>query len=230
MLARLAHIASPAVAPRRGDMALLPRSVANYVFANKQPARQVASTPAVTYSEPTPAPAQAPAPAASGTPRFVPNWSIYKTKSAMAVRLIPPTFVASPNGSYQFVDRDGTMLLEFANANSSGPVSPGANRTYNWGNKVTFALSATELGNILASDLGASKEGLTLFHDPVKLGKTGEPLKKLNIKAFPDGNINMAVTAGPDNVSVIVSKAEFEIFKSVAHFAIPRLFGFDKLF
>ncbi|GLC34574.1 hypothetical protein PLESTB_001246700 [Pleodorina starrii] len=167
--------------------------------------------------------------------RVFTNFAIYKGRAAMAVRLIPPAFTTSDSG-YRVLDRDGVMLLEFANANagygppaSAPPRAGGINRTYNWGAKMTFALTPVEMGEVLAGDKIAGG-GLTLYHDPAKLGRTGEPTKKLTLKQMPDGNISFNISAGPDYIQVPVSKAEFEVLKSVAHYAIPRLLGFDTAF
>nr|BAF46291.1 transcription regulator Pbf-2 [Chlamydomonas reinhardtii] len=171
--------------------------------------------------------------ATSSSDRVYTNYYVYKTRAAMCLRLLPPTFAKAQAG--KVLERDGTMLLEFATANAAAPgagngPAGNVNRTYNWGNKVTFALSPVELGNILAGDAVASDKGLVLWHDPAKLGKTGEPIKKLSLKQLPDGNISFNLTAGPENFSVPVTKGEFEVIKSVAQFAIPRLLGFDAVF
>ncbi|KAG2428607.1 hypothetical protein HYH02_014309 [Chlamydomonas schloesseri] len=169
----------------------------------------------------------------STSDRVYTNYYVYKTRAAMCVRLLPPTFSKSQAG--KVLERDGTMLLEFATANAAaagagnGPAG-NVNRTYNWSSKVTFALSPVELGNILAGDAVASDKGLVLWHDPAKLGKTGEPIKKLSLKQLPDGNISFNLNAGADNINVPVTKGEFEVIKSVAHFAIPRLLGFGEVF
>ncbi|KAG2435106.1 hypothetical protein HXX76_007191 [Chlamydomonas incerta] len=171
--------------------------------------------------------------AAGSSDRVYTNYYVYKTRAAMCVRLLPPTFSKTQAG--KVLERDGTMLLEFATANAAaagagnGPAG-NVNRTYNWSNKVTFALSPVELGNILAGDAVASEKGLVLWHDPAKLGKTGEAMKKLSLKQLPDGNISFNMNAGPENISVPVTKGEFEVIKSVAQFAIPRLLGFDAVF
>ncbi|KXZ44322.1 hypothetical protein GPECTOR_69g415 [Gonium pectorale] len=150
----------------------------------------------------------------------------------MCVQLLQPTWAARPDGSKQ-LERDGTMLLEFANANPSpagAPQTAGAtNRTYNWGSKMVFALSANELGNILSGEVDKAERGITLWHDPAKLGKQ-EPKKKLSINRLPDGALQFQVGNGTESVSVPVSKAEFEVFKSIANYAIPRLLGFNELF
>ncbi|GIL72140.1 hypothetical protein Vretimale_455 [Volvox reticuliferus] len=170
----------------------------------------------------------------SASERTYSDFHIYKTRAAMAVRLLPPIFT-SENG-YKTRNRDGVMLLEFASANpgqqpnGGPPPAGGINRTYNWANKVSFALSPVELGNILAGDAIGTEKGLVMFHDPAKTGKVGEPVKRLTLKQMQDGAISFSLNAGHDNVSVPVTKGEFEVLKSLAQFAIPRLMGFDAVF
>ncbi|GLI64103.1 hypothetical protein VaNZ11_007277 [Volvox africanus] len=170
----------------------------------------------------------------SASERTYSDFHIYKTRAAMAVRLLPPIFT-SENG-YKILNRDGVMLLEFASANpgqqanGGPPPAGGINRTYNWTNKVSFALSPVELGNILAGDAIGTETGLVMFHDPAKTGKVGEPVKRLTLKQMKDGAISFSLSAGHDNISVPVTKGEFEVLKSLAQFAIPRLLGFDVVF
>ncbi len=62
--------------------------------------------------------------------------------------------------------RAGTLLLELAQANFGTGTAPGE-RSYNWANKLTFALSAGELGSIVAG----RPIPFDTLHDP---GKGGE--------------------------------------------------------
>jgi hypothetical protein len=55
-------------------------------------------------------------------------------------------------------------------------------------------------------------------------------MKRLTLKQMQDGAISFSLTAGSDSISVPVSRGEFEVLKSLAHFAIPRLLGFDEIF
>lgn len=50
-------------------------------------------------------------PVGSPTP-FYQNWTVYKGKGAMSVKVIPPTFVQQNSGV--LMDQEGKMLLEFA--------------------------------------------------------------------------------------------------------------------
>lgn len=72
------------------------------------------------------------------TTRFA-SYSVYKSKGAMRVSLIGSSWVslspkdgAPARSPVDVIDREGVMLLEFANANAgAGSTSPGE-RTYNW--------------------------------------------------------------------------------------------------
>ena len=92
-----------------------------------------------------------------GFERSFANYVIYKSRAAVAVKVIPPTFqLSGATGKSRSVSREGGLLFEFAL--SSGP------KEYDWGKKGTFLLSAAECGEMILFD--ASKPGMELFHDP----------------------------------------------------------------
>jgi len=161
------------------------------------------------------------------------KFNIYKGKAAMQVSLIPPTFSGSNKGN-SYVSREGTMLLEFANANqNAAPQGPGANRTYSWDQKVTFALSALELGSVLSDD----GKGVEFYHDPGKgTPNEGSIRKTLKLQHNQDGSFFLSVsynnnsTSTRQNVSVPISRAEMTVLRSLMNYAIPRLMGFDATF
>lgn len=110
-------------------------------------------------------------------------WCFYRTKSAIQFKLIPAKYkevplassnTNNPNGTMTIVDRQGAVLLEGA---------IGDNRTYNWNDKLTFAIADSDYSAIFAafkvheltSKVGTDQHGklfssgdmnLTLFHDP----------------------------------------------------------------
>lgn len=101
-----------------------------------------------------------------GTERTFANYIIYKSRAAVAVKIIPPTFqLSGSTGKSRSVSREGGLLLEFAL--SSGP------KEYDWTKKGTFLLSAAECGEMILFD--ASKPGIELFHDP-SMGATNAGL------------------------------------------------------
>ena len=64
------------------------------------------------------------------------SYVIYKSKAAVAVKCISPTFT-SKGTSGKSLSREGGLLFEFA-------ASTGAPREYDWSKKVTFLLDVTE--------------------------------------------------------------------------------------
>jgi Whirly transcription factor len=83
------------------------------------------------------------------------NYVIYKSKAAVSLKVIPPTFQSSGTKS-RTVSREGGLFFEFALA--AGP------KEYDWTKKGTFLLSAAECGELLLFD--ASRPNLEFFHDP----------------------------------------------------------------
>ncbi len=66
-----------------------------------------------------------------------------------------------------YVEREGVLFFQFANSAPTGGGSAGyGERAYDWNNKVTFAMKASEIGLLLSSD----GKSLDLFHDP-EMGK-----------------------------------------------------------
>jgi hypothetical protein len=68
------------------------------------------------------------------------HYGIYKGKGAINVKPIAPTFKIGEKS--QIVEREGSMLFEFAPA-GTGP------RDYDWSKKSLFSLSATECAEIV---------------------------------------------------------------------------------
>ena len=98
------------------------------------------------------------------------NYVIYKSKAAVALKVIPPTFQLT--GKSRTVLREGGLLFEFANC--SGP------KEYDWAKKGTFLLAAAECGELLLLDTG--KQGLEFFHDPNMGGESaGQITKKFKL-------------------------------------------------
>ena len=89
------------------------------------------------------------------------GYNIYKGKAALNIKPIPPSFSKSGK-SGRTVSREGSLLLEFAPVGSNP-------REYNWNQKVTFSLSVSECGEILAMD---RTKALEFLHDPNMGGKS----------------------------------------------------------
>lgn len=100
------------------------------------------------------------------------RYNVYKGKSALNIKPIPPTFAPPSPKGYRTIEREGTLFLEVAPAGSQP-------REYDWSRKITFALSATECGELLANhdfsqtvefmhDPGAGGTGVNYYYDAVE--------------------------------------------------------------
>ncbi|XP_024525979.1 single-stranded DNA-binding protein WHY2, mitochondrial isoform X1 [Selaginella moellendorffii] len=145
----------------------------------------------------------------------------YKGKCALNMRLIKPTFKISDSGD-AILSREGTVMLEFAPSISQ--------RQYDWGKKQLFALSVSELGQILAL---TPSESLEFFHDP-NMGKSdaGMVRKSLKIEPTTDRNgfffgltVANKVEKAEARLNIPISKGEFAIIRSAANYALPYLMG-----
>ncbi|MEW5304859.1 MAG: hypothetical protein WDW36_007440 [Sanguina aurantia] len=192
-----------------------------------------------TPSRPFPSPSQ------SGPRTYAPFY-VYKTKGALCVSLHEPAWAAVPGKADDArLDRAGDMRLEFAipsGGSDAGGGRPrmGQARAYGWDNKIQFAMSATELGTMVCGiGLEPGGAGIDFQHDPnMGTPQAGVIYKNLKIKRNPDSSVfvtlnqrDKATASGApttQNISVNLSPGEFQVFKSLASFAIPRLLGWDR--
>ena len=154
------------------------------------------------------------------------SYVIYKSKAALAVKCISPTFTRMGNG--KSLSREGGLLLEFA-------ASTGTPREYDWNKKVTFLLDATECGTINYSS--RSKISCEFIHDPfMGQSNSGQIIKKLSYT--PDKNNNgvflgISVTDRQNSkdpgtmLSIPLAWGEIEVLTSIINFSIPKFLGFD---
>jgi len=96
----------------------------------------------VTYASDAP-------PEGATSARVYTSFDIFKGKSAMNVKVIPPTFTQAGSSGALSLKRAGTLLLECA---------PGANRQYDWSKKLAMALSVNEIADVLvySAEAGAA--------------------------------------------------------------------------
>ncbi|KAL4441252.1 hypothetical protein ABPG77_011489 [Micractinium sp. CCAP 211/92] len=152
------------------------------------------------------------------------DYTIYKGKAAMTLKVIRPTWERV--GSGLAISREGTVLLEFANA--LGP------QKYDWEQKATFGLSAVECAMVLEST--DARRECAFFHDPNKgSAAEGSVQKSLAIKPIQQGGgwfftINVSQGGSKSYISCNVSDAELRLIKTVMQFLMPRLLGFDEHF
>lgn len=90
------------------------------------------------------------------------QYDVYKGKAAVQFKPIKATVEASQSGSLE-VKRKGVLLMEFANATGQ--------RQYDWGNKIYFALSVTEMSQVFLTNTIYSNTTVELFHDPSMRGE-----------------------------------------------------------
>lgn len=84
------------------------------------------------------------------------HYGIFKGKAAINVKHIAPTFVTSSTGTSRTLEREGTLLLEFAPATDKP-------KEYDWTKKITFGLDATECSEFTLLD---QTKTIEFMHDP----------------------------------------------------------------
>jgi Whirly transcription factor len=84
------------------------------------------------------------------------GYEVYKSRAAVQFKPIVASFQNNGPGTH-LLDRKGVMLMEFANAAGA--------RTYDWQDKISFALSVTEMAELFLVD-GTLQKGVSLYHDP----------------------------------------------------------------
>jgi hypothetical protein len=97
---------------------------------------------------------------------FGAGYNVYKGKSSVQFKPIRTAFKTLESGG-RVLDRNGVLLLEFANSIGE--------RQYDWQNKITFALSVTEMAQIFLMPGGLQGNGVQCYHDPnMKTGQQGQ--------------------------------------------------------
>lgn len=164
---------------------------------------------------------------APGVPPVFISFDVYKSRGAMTIKPIMPTWDTLQNGGFK-IKREGVFYIEMAPASGAG------DRTYSWDKKAALALSCIEVAGILAEP---NKEH-SFYHDPNK-GRAGEGQVQKTFKWTPaaDGNVYFVNASVRDrnlntdfSASSTVSHAELYMFKCLAEYAIPRLCGWHDKF
>ena len=163
------------------------------------------------------------------------NYVVYKGKCAVAVKVIAPSFSSIggnsnnkiSNSGAKTITKEGGLLLEFANATGQ--------RVYDWGNKGTFFMSATECGGILACE----KQSLAseFVHDPnIDKPNAGQVLKRLKWTPTNDDNgyfmglqVSDKSAGAPVTYTVPLTWAEVEVLCTLIRYCIPHFLGFDRV-
>lgn len=155
------------------------------------------------------------------------DFSIYKSKAALSVKLVKPTFETDQQGR-TIMKRSGGILLEFAPAIGT--------RKYDWTRKGSFMLSpieAAELANRLNPSRPSIAQKVEFFHDPGMGGSSqGSVTKGLKMEAMPDGtggvflNYNQTKFGEKLNVNIPVSFGEVSALELLIKHLVPRVMGF----
>jgi len=139
------------------------------------------------------------------------DFTVYKSRGAMSIKMIKPTWERVPTGSGLKIARDGTLLLEFANSRGE--------REYDWEEKEVFGLSATECADILeAVENGGEK---SFFHDPNKMSSgEGTITKSLRVSPGKDSGYFFSLTvnnkvSGSGRFDTPVSAGELRVIRKV---------------
>jgi hypothetical protein len=150
-------------------------------------------------------------------------YTVYKSKGAVSFKIIKPTWDRAASGIR--LSREGTMLLEFATGSGD--------RSYAWGSKGTFGLSASEIGDFLAA-VDANEEW-SAFHDPNMGGSSrGAVNKSLKLTPAAQGSwfLSLGVRGGAStgSYSVPLTRGELRVITTCLEFALPRCLGLDEQF
>ena len=150
-------------------------------------------------------------------------YTVYKSKGAVSFKIIKPTWDRAASGIR--LSREGTMLLEFATGSGD--------RSYAWGSKGTFGLSASEIGDFLAA-VDANEEW-SAFHDPNMGGSSrGTVNKSLKLTPAAQGSwfLSLGVRGGAStgSYSVPLTRGELRVITTCLEFALPRCLGLDEQF
>lgn len=153
-------------------------------------------------------------------------YTLFKGKAALSADPLRPTFSKLESGDYR-VERRGVIILTFWPAIGE--------RKYDWDKRQKFALSATEVGNLIAWD-SSSTDSCEFFHDPSMLSSNaGQVRKSFSIKAHAGGtgyffNLNVVnnVLKTNDRFTVPVTPAEFAVMRTAFTFALPHIMGWDQ--
>ncbi|KAL8482347.1 hypothetical protein ACS0TY_028497 [Phlomoides rotata] len=170
----------------------------------------------------------------TGTTAAIPNfgssakifapYTLFKGKAALSADPLLPTFSKLESGNYR-VERRGVIMLTFWPAIGE--------RKYDWDKRQKFALSATEVGTLIAWD---SNDSCEFFHDPSMLSSNaGQVRKSFSIKAHSGGtgyffNLNVVnnVLKTNDRFTVPVTPAEFAVMRTAFTFALPHMMGWEQ--
>jgi hypothetical protein len=146
------------------------------------------------------------------------QFQIVKKAAALQISYIPVTTKDTEYGKQ--VDKDGAVYLQFAK--STGAKNDGGHNTFDWKNKIVFAVGINDIFQLLSfyngiiygwSDV-SQRQTLNLIHVPP--GASEDNVKKLTIQSGVDKYLGtymftMRNEAG-DSINVSMTAGEMDIF------------------
>ncbi|CAL5228921.1 g12145 [Coccomyxa viridis] len=164
------------------------------------------------------------------------NFSVYKGKAALSLKIIKPRWSEMKDGGYM-LERPGSLMLELAPVSPESSNSMGA-RNYVWDRKQYFALSPMEIGGVIEA-VAEKKAMKELFHDPNKgrPGDDGRISKTLTLQPLGEKGdwflgLDVKDAANKENsvkLGLPLTGGELHTIKALSEFLIPRLVGWDEV-
>lgn len=159
------------------------------------------------------------------------QFQIVKKSSALQISYIPVTTKDTEYGKQ--VEKEGAVYLQFARA--TGGKNDGGHNTFDWGNKIVFAVGINDIYQILSFYNGvmngwvdtSQRQTLNLIHVPP--GASEDNVKKLTIQSGVDRYLGtymltMRNEAG-DSISTSMSSGEMDIFINLCRTASIYMTG-----
>mmetsp|Transcript_6880 Transcript_6880/g.10197 ORF Transcript_6880/g.10197 Transcript_6880/m.10197 type:complete len:295 (-) Transcript_6880:342-1226(-) len=176
----------------------------------------------------------------SNIKRAYPKYTIYNPNCSLSFLPILPTFTLSQAGNLS-LDTPGKFMIQFIPSSSS---SPYGNKTYNWKDQITLALTVEEVGLLIAK---FPNEGMIEFsrqtaEDGVDkvltIMPTEEEEEEESVEFVVDFTQNgiggqRPVSNGREDMvgpfQVTVTLGEIEVIKSILKTSLPHLIGWEKM-
>lgn len=136
------------------------------------------------------------------------QFTVYKSTAVMKAGLILPDWGEEKNGK-RYLEKEGSIYIEATKALGK--------QTYDWNNKVGFAISANDICNLMSDNT----EKHRLFHQWKGTNKTFQP--------FPgrDGSMMIAISNGDNKITIPLDSGEWRAFQKLIKAALPVLIGWN---
>lgn len=164
--------------------------------------------------------------------RLVPTWTVWDNtrKTYLTVSLIAPIW-KELGAAAMVVDRRGLMMLKVAQNKMGGEPAQGEQA------KVLMGLQPGELGALLASDVAKGdvefRRAPSGLADRILDNERGTE-RRLRVSRSAEGVVFSVTEKQGEtqlaSLAVGMSRGDFEVFKTLAQYAIPRLLGYNHLF